>query len=69
VNNGNLLLWYTDLRLLQKNLLDMIRHRLLITALSSVVTDAAFSNVQIFAPQGTVLFFVGQLGPLPGGAP
>jgi hypothetical protein len=69
VNNGNLLLWYTDLRLLQKNLLDMIRNRFLIAALFSVMTDAAFSNVRIVSLQGTVLFVIGQPGPLPGGTP
>jgi len=30
------------------------------------VTDAAFSNVQIFDPQGNILLFMGQLGPRPG---
>jgi hypothetical protein len=44
----------------------MIRNRFFIAVLSSIVTDAAFSNVQIFDPQGHVPLFIDQLGPRPG---
>ena len=44
----------------------MIRNRFFIAVLSSIVTDAAFSNVQIFDPQGHVPLFIDQRGSLPG---
>ena len=43
----------------------MVRNRFFIAVLSSIVTDAAFSNVQICL-QGNVLLFIGQFGPRPG---
>jgi hypothetical protein len=47
----------------------MIRNRFFIAVLSITVTDAAFSNVQIFDLQGHIPLFIDQQGPRPGGTP
>jgi hypothetical protein len=44
----------------------MIRNRFFMAILLIVVTDSAFSNAQVFDPEGNALFFIGRLGPRPG---
>jgi len=47
----------------------MIRNRFIIAVLSRIMTDAAFSDVQILDSQGHVPLLIEQLGPRPGGTP